>query len=96
MLPCHVISRASDASSAIALTRLKTIVNTDGITRQMRRLIPLASKRKQMLHAHILLNAPIVVEITKWTQTYVCSRSIGSIVNSMSRNTLRSVKTDPT
>jgi len=96
MLPCHVISRAPDVSSAIALTRLKTIINTDGVARQMRRLILLASKRKQVLHAHILSNAPIVMEITKWTQTYVCSGSIGSIVNGMSRNTPRSVKTDPT
>ena len=62
----------------------------------MRRLIPLALKRKQVLHAHILSNAPIVVEITKRTQIYVCSRSIGSIMNGMSRNTLRSMKTDPT
>ena len=59
------ISRALGMSSAIALTRLKTIVNTDGVARWMRRLISLTSKWKQALHAHILSNAPIVVEITK-------------------------------
>jgi len=80
----------------MALTRLKTIINTDGVARQMRRLIPLTLKQKQALCAHILSNAPIVMEITKQTQTYVCSGSIGSIVNGMLRNMLRSMKTDPT
>ena len=80
----------------MALTRLKTIVNMDGVARQMRRLILLALKQKQVLYAHILSNAPIVTEITRQTQTYVCSESIGSIMNGMSRNTPRSMKTDPT
>jgi len=80
----------------MTLTRLKTIINTDGVARRIRRLIPLASKQKQVLYAHILSNALIVVEITKQTQTYVHSGSIGSIMNGMSRNTLRSMKTDST
>ena len=62
----------------------------------MRRLIPLVSKQKQVLHAHILSNALIGVEITKQTQTYVHSGDIDSIMNGMSRNTLRSMKTDST
>ena len=62
----------------------------------MRRVIPLVSKQKQVLYAHILSNALIGVEITKQTQTYVRSGNIGSIMNGMSRNTLRSMKTDST
>ena len=96
MLLYHAISRAPSTPSAMALTRLKTIINLGGVTRQMKRLIPLASRQKQMLCAHIHSSAPIVIEITKWTQTYVHSRSIGSIMNGMLRNMLRSVKTDQT
>jgi len=33
MLPCHTISRAPSVLSAMALTRLKTIINTDGVAR---------------------------------------------------------------
>jgi len=44
ILPYHAISRAPGASSAVALTRLKTIINMDGVVRRMRRLIPLTSK----------------------------------------------------
>ena len=96
ILPCYAISRAPSVLSAMALTRLKTIINTDSITRWIQRLISLTLKWKQALHAHILSNAPIVIEITKWTQTYVHSRSIGSIMYGMLRNMLRSVKTDQT
>jgi len=42
MLSCHAVFRAPGVSSSMALTRLKTIVNMDGVTRQIRRLIPLA------------------------------------------------------
>jgi len=96
ILPCYTVSRAPGVSSVIALTRLKTIINTDGVARQMRRLIPLTSRQKQALCAHLLSNAPIVAEITKQTQTYVYSGSISSIMNGILRNMPRSIKTDPT
>ena len=41
ILPCYAISRAPSVLSAMALTRLKTIVNSGSVARQMRRLIPL-------------------------------------------------------
>ena len=96
ILLCHAVSRTPSVSNAMALTRLKTIVNLGGGARQMRKLIFLTLKQKQVLCTHIHSSAPIVTEITKWTLTYVHSGSIGSIMNGISRNILRSVKTDQT
>jgi len=96
MQPCNAILRVPNASSTMALTSLKTIDNLGGVVRQIRKLTPLASKQKKVICAHILSSVSIVTEITKWTQMYVHSRNIGSIVNGMSKNILRPVKTGRT
>ena len=80
----------------MALTRLKTIINSDGVAKQIRKLIPLTLRQKKANHVYIPSSASTVVEITKWTLTCVCFGNIGSITNGISRNITRSVKTSPT
>jgi len=91
---CPAISRAPSASSATALIKLKIIVNSCGIIKQMRKQILLTSRQKKVNLVYIHSSAPIVVEITKQTLTYVHSRDIGFIVNGISRNIKKSMKTD--
>ena len=90
------MSRALSISSAMALIRLKTIINSGGVAKQIIKLTSLILRQKKMNHVCIPLSALTVVEITKWTPTYVCFGNIGSITNGTSRNITRSVKTSPT
>jgi len=93
---CPAISRAPSVSSVIVLIRLKIIINSGGAVKQMRKQILLTSRQKKANFVHIHSSAPIVVEITKWTPTYVCSRGIDSIANGISRNIKKFMKTDQT
>jgi len=90
---CPVVSSDPNASNAIALTRLRTTINLGGVAKQMRRLIPFILRQKKANYIHICLSAPAVMEIIKQTSIYVCSGDIGFIVSSISRSTMRSVKT---
>jgi len=96
MQPCYAILKAPNVSSAMAPTSLKTIDNLGDVARRIRKLTSLASKQKKTICAHILSSVSTVAEITKWTQTYVCSGNIGSIVNDMSKSMPRPVKTGQT
>ena len=80
--------------NATDLTNHKTIMNSDGVARQMRRQILCASKQRKRSHARIHSNAPIIRTITKWIQIYVCSGGIGLTGNGIRRSTLRSMKTE--
>jgi len=93
---CPAVFRAPSVSSAIALTRLKTIVNLGGVAKQMRKLIPLAWRQKKTNYVCIPSSAPTVMEITKWTPTCVHFGNISSIMNGISRNITRFMKTSPT
>jgi len=62
----------------------------------MRKLIPLASRQKKANYVCISSSAPTVMEITKQTPTCVRFGNIGSIMNGISRNITRSMKTGQT
>jgi len=84
-------SKALSVSSAMTLTNLKTIINLGGAAKQTRQPILPVLKQKKTNYVCICSSAPITIEITRQTPTYVCSGNIDSIENSTSRNITRSV-----
>ena len=80
--------------NATDLTNQKTIMNLDGVAKQMRRQILHALKQRKGSHACICSNAPLVRVITKQIQIYVYSGDIDLTGNSIRRSILRSVKTE--
>ena len=91
--PFHTGFRAPNASSAMALTNLKTTANSDGIARQTRRQTHLASKWRRANLVHIPSNTLIVGGTTKLTPTNAPSGDIVSTESSSRRNMPRSMKT---
>ena len=91
----HSLAEYKDlsASNAIVLTNQKTIVNLDGIVRQMKKQTPLNLKQRKWNHVNTCSNIQTVRETTKLTQINVCSGGIGSTKSGNRRNMLRSMKT---
>ena len=80
--------------NAMALTSWSTIESLDGVVKPTTKLTHLGSKPRRANRAHIHSSAPIAKEITKLTPTLVHSGGTNLIGNGISRNTLRSMKTD--
>jgi len=89
----HVGSKVQSASSAIDPTNWRTIVNSAGIARLMKKLIHHTSKLKKTNHVHTHLSVPIVEVNIRRTLQYVHSGGTISIESSTRRSILRSVKT---
>ena len=80
-------------SNATVLTNRKTITNSGGIAKQMKKQTPLNLKQRKENHAHTCSSVQTVRETTKLTQISIHSGGIGSTENGNKRNILRSMKT---
>ena len=89
----HVGSKIQSASSAMDPTNWRTIVNSAGVARPMKKLIYHISKLKKANHVHTYSSVPIVEANIRQTSQHVHSGETISIESSTRRNTLRSVKT---
>ena len=80
---------------------LKTIINSVGVAKPMKRPTYHTLKQKKANYAHTSSSILIAMEITRWILIYVCSGNIGSICsgnigstkNSTTKSISRSMKT---
>jgi len=89
----HVGSKVQSVSSTIDPTNRRTIMNSAGIARLMKRLIHYASKPKKANHVHTPSSVPIVEANIRQTPQHVRSGRTVSIESGTRRSTLRSMKT---
>ena len=71
----------------------RIIANSVGVAKPMKRWTYCIWKWSEVNCVHTHSNIPIVEMTTKQTPICICSGSIGSTVNGIRKNTLRSVKT---
>ena len=86
-------SKVSSALSVIISTNPKITVNSDGVTRLMRKQTLLVSRQRKVNHTYTLSSTLIVGGTTKSTPTNSLSGDTDSTENGNKRNMLRSVKT---
>ena len=89
----HVGSKVQSASSVMDLTNWRTIVNSAGIPRPMKKLIHYTSKLKKTNYACTHSSVPIVEVNIRRTPQHVHFGGTISIESSTRRSILRSVKT---
>ena len=82
-----------NTSNVMAHISQKIIVNSVDITKLTKKQTYHTLKLKKTNHVYIYSSVPIVKAITRWTPIFVYFRSIGSTMNGIRKNILRSVKT---
>jgi len=80
-------------SNAIVCINPKTILNSVGVAKPMKRPTHHTSKQKKANHACTSSSVLIAMEITRQILIYVCSENIGLTKNGTTKSILRSMKT---
>ena len=91
-----VVFKDPNALSAMNLINQKTIDNLGGIIKQTKNLILLDLRLRRENLALTPSSAPTIIETIRQIQIFAHSGRISSIANGISRNTMRSMKTDQT
>ena len=93
ILPCLVELKDQNVSSVTVLTNLKIIVNSGDTAKLIKKPTHYILKQKKINHVYILSSAPTAMAITRQTLAFVHSGNTSLIMNSITKNTLRSMKT---
>jgi len=92
-LLCLAEFKDLSVSNVMVHINLKTIINSVGVAKPMKRPTYHILKQKKANYAHTSSSILIAMEITRWILIYVCSGNIGSTKNGTTKSISRSMKT---